>query len=306
MNSNKKSGILKRKILNVIFPDSKLIINPTQEDINRLNSLKAFLSEHKVIKKVKKSEISICFECGVKFTKFENNCSLCGMVVKQHDCGRKIEKNLQYCPECGYSVKKESLDLEIEVDDQKLSQNKTTKTINHKYCENCGAKLEDNEKSCRLCGMDANERIVSFRNAKIPRFEANVLIELEQIAGKTFTFRKKTNLKSKMEFSTFRNRVIEISMCYCEFDILPESIDKLQFLEKLNLRWNSMKKVPKSIGILKSLKILNLIHNNLFDLPETIDNLPSLENLSFKYNFIDTQKSSLIKDLIEKGVKITK
>ena len=306
MNSYKKSGILKRKISNFIFPDSKLIIHPTQEDINRLDSLKSFIKKNKVRKKVRKLDVNICSECGVKFTNFENICSLCGMDVKKHNCSRKIKKNLHYCPDCGYNLKEESLDLEIEDDDLKLLQNKTVKIINHNHCENCGAKLEDNEKSCRLCGMGENERIISFRNAKIPRFEANVLIELERIAGKIFTFVKKTGSKSKMEFSTFRNRVIEISMCYCEFDILPESIDRLQFLEKLNLRWNYMKKVPKSIGNLKSLKILNLNHNNLFDLPETIDNLPSLENLSFKYNFIDTQKSSLIKDLIEKGVKITK
>ncbi len=149
------------------------------------------------------------------------------MNIKKHDCGCKIEKNVQYCPECGFNFKEESLYFEIKEDNQDLSQNNPIKQINLKFCEKCGATLDDNEKSCKLCGMGANERIVSFRNAKIPQFEAKVLEELEQITGKIFTFVRKTNLNSELEFSTFKIRVNEISICYCELYILPKSIKRL-------------------------------------------------------------------------------
>ena len=77
---------------------------------------------------------------------------------------------------------------------------------------------------------------------------------------------------------------------------IPEKIGDLEFLEELNLMWNSIKEIPESIGKLRRLKILNLAHNRVLKFPNSMKNLTSLEEIWIDHSL----RSKLPKFLKEK------
>lgn len=78
------------------------------------------------------------------------------------------------------------------------------------------------------------------------------------------------------------------------FQEIPESLSRLTYLRRLDLKENKIQKIPESIGKLTSLKELNLSHNKIQQIPLSIRSLKNLEKLNLKHN-----KNLKIPDLLK-------
>jgi len=78
------------------------------------------------------------------------------------------------------------------------------------------------------------------------------------------------------------------------FQEILESIGRLTYLRRLDLKGNKIQKIPESIGKLTSLKELNLSHNKIQQIPLSIRSLKNLEKLNLKHN-----KNLKIPDLLK-------
>ena len=74
---------------------------------------------------------------------------------------------------------------------------------------------------------------------------------------------------------------------------IPESIGSLNYLKKLILRRNGLKKLPISIKSLSLLKELDISYNKFMEIPNEINSLNKLEILNIKHNFIQNIPESL-------------
>jgi Leucine-rich repeat (LRR) protein len=88
-------------------------------------------------------------------------------------------------------------------------------------------------------------------------------------------------------------KVTEINFQFKGLIEIPEAIQYLDSLKKLILRYNQITTVPKWIEKLKYLEILNLNVNNIDLLPESIGSLSCLKDLSLWKNEIENLPSSL-------------
>ena len=86
---------------------------------------------------------------------------------------------------------------------------------------------------------------------------------------------------------------------------LPESMGNLEFLEELILHDNALKSIPESIGNLKSLILLHLDNNNLTSLPDTICNLKTWYPIGLSNNKIGSLSEKILKKCLPQG-KVTK
>jgi len=140
-------------------------------------------------------------------------------------------------------------------------------------------------------------QIISFRGEQIPRFEANILQEIEKQVNKQF---KKIDISMfkqsevHMGFSVENQRITGIGLFECLIGALPESIGKLKSLQILDLCSNALTTLPESIVKLKSLQVLSLINNKLNPLPESITKLKSLQSLYLGWNQLRTLPESIV------------
>ncbi|KPP71935.1 volume-regulated anion channel subunit LRRC8C-like [Scleropages formosus] len=86
---------------------------------------------------------------------------------------------------------------------------------------------------------------------------------------------------------------------------IPENINKLLFLETLNLSWNKLRTVPISLFYCTRLRHLNLSHNQLTSLPPEIGTLQSLQYLSVASNSLDSLPDELFFCKRLKGLILT-
>ncbi len=148
-------------------------------------------------------------------------------------------------------------------------------------------------------------KIVSYKGAQIPQFEADVLQELEDQLAKQFNLVSKLERKPNMGFVVKNQRITEIGIYKCKLTTLPESIGTLRYLQTLDLSWNYLTAFPKSISSLNSLLLLNLNGNKIVIIPESIENLTSIESIGLELNKLDSRSKSVLKQLKRKGVKVT-
>jgi len=139
------------------------------------------------------------------------------------------------------------------------------------------------------------KEIITFRGAQVPKFEADVLQEIEKLTNKQFSKLKLIKYDTQMGFTAEYQRIIGIGLYKCGLLTLPESISNLKSLETLSLEDNKLTSLPESIGNLSSLKELWLDHNQLTTLPESIGNLSSLETLYLHNNELTTLPESITK-----------
>ena len=141
-------------------------------------------------------------------------------------------------------------------------------------------------------------QIISFRGAQIPRFEANILQEIEKQLNEQF---RKVDISMLSEdetdrhwsFSVENQRITGIGLFECLMGVLPDTIGKLKSLKVLDLGGNGLTMLPESIGNLTSLQSLGLWRNRLRTLPEAIGNLTSLEDLFLYGNELTTLPESI-------------
>ena len=157
-----------------------------------------------------------------------------------------------------------------------------------------GAQYAD-EMMAEIEQMRDKFEVVSFRGAKLIKYEVDVLKELESLTGKEFSEFKEIKYDTKMGFVAENNRVSGLGLYECDISTLPESITKLTSLEKLSLSSNKIKTLPESITKLTSLKKLDLGDNSISTLPELIGNLTSLEKLYVDNNDLKTLPESITK-----------
>ncbi len=155
------------------------------------------------------------------------------------------------------------------------------------------ARKEEAEKKAKKEAEEKAKKIVPFKDAKIPQFEADILQELENQLGKQFSLVNKVEWDTKMGFSVENQRITGIGFYKCGISTLPESIGSLSSLQTLNLWGNELTTLPESISNLKSLKYLNLSGNQFSTLPESIGNLKSLQTLDLPSNQLTTLPESI-------------
>ena len=149
--------------------------------------------------------------------------------------------------------------------------------------------------------------LVFFKGAKIPEFEASVLLELERLTNKHFKlvesickwrgykgefYSKETEI-GDICFTVKENRMSGITLDDCNLKNLPGSIGRLQFLEALDVQYNNLTSLPDWITNLTSLRTLILSFNEITEIPESISNLKNLENLFIKHNQLTSLPESI-------------
>lgn len=119
--------------------------------------------------------------------------------------------------------------------------------------------------------------------------------ELAQLLNNYHVIKYLQNNFGKLSYSLKLGKVQELDLSNANshvFDYkilkLPDFIDVLTSLKKLDLRFNRIKKVPTSITNLYSLKSLDLSYNKIKKLPLDLSSLESLEYLNLKSNKITT------------------
>lgn len=136
---------------------------------------------------------------------------------------------------------------------------------------------------------DQNEliqKIVSFRGARIPHYEVEVLLEMENLFKRKFIIANKIESSDSMSFIAENQKVTGINLSNCEITVLPNSIGMFTALKNLDLQINKLKILPESLKKLKLLEKLWLRGNNLEFISETINNLRFLKELDLKHNRI--------------------
>lgn len=63
---------------------------------------------------------------------------------------------------------------------------------------------------------------------------------------------------------------VDLVLCICGGQVLPDSIAGLQKLQRLDISSNLLESLPDSIGLLVNLKVVIVSGNKLKMLPETI------------------------------------
>ncbi|MBD3254830.1 MAG: hypothetical protein GF383_07040, partial [Candidatus Lokiarchaeota archaeon] len=76
-----------------------------------------------------------------------------------------------------------------------------------------------------------NEKLTSFRGAKILNEEANFLGEVEKITKKKFSKVDKIEPYTQMGFVVQNYNVIRLGLYYCNLTAIPESIEHLSSLK---------------------------------------------------------------------------
>ena len=138
-------------------------------------------------------------------------------------------------------------------------------------------KTEEQEKMEKLMGNDST---TIARSSSMGSFCPELLRKWKKYESLTeFNLRgQRLNFLPKEMIISFKNLCV-LNLSYNNFEVWPEVICRLGFLEYLYLNGNKLSRVSDNIGELSHLKSLFLSENRLVELPETIGNLTSLERL---------------------------
>lgn len=113
--------------------------------------------------------------------------------------------------------------------------------------------------------------------------DAQALRDIEKSIGQTLPCQEKI-IGLTFGFKKEGEKVVELGLSNCGLENLPQSIENLKSLEKLDLIGNELKTLPAFVGMLESLKVLALERNQLVSIPESIGNLKSLKILDLGNN----------------------
>ena len=133
--------------------------------------------------------------------------------------------------------------------------------------------------------------MADYQGAKILRSELAVITDLNKQ-------KRKIPVVSSINWDTFGVmirgfHIVGLGLYDGRQISLPDGIERLEFLKKLNLCQNILESLPSTIGLLRSLVSLNLENNNLTSLPDAIGDLRSLTTLELAHNRLGTLPDSI-------------
>src|SRR5579863_5439376 len=112
-------------------------------------------------------------------------------------------------------------------------------------------------------------------------------------AGEPFPLMPQDKLAGNIGYCVENDAVVALSLRYCALDALPDSLDQLPNLQRLDVSGNQLTSLPECLGNLLQLKKLYVDHNQLTSLPASLGNLRHLEEIHLDAN----QLASLPKNI---------
>ncbi|OGU59956.1 MAG: hypothetical protein A2V66_16270 [Ignavibacteria bacterium RBG_13_36_8] len=152
------------------------------------------------------------------------------------------------------------------------------------------------------------ENYALYQNTQLSKKECECLKIIEDLIKKSIP-PLITISDDSFGFQEKDEHIVSLGLNNQQLVSLPDEISRLNFLERLFLRKNSLKILPPSIDSLTTLKSLDLRENTLESLPDTIGDLQSLEILWMDNNQLTKLPNSMnrnksLKDLCASENKI--
>ncbi len=147
--------------------------------------------------------------------------------------------------------------------------------------------------------------VTEFRSAKITRYEAEILRELEAQLGSYFDFKKSGVESDKQCFSVKNYKITGISIPNRNLLKIPKLLFKLKNLSDLRLEHNFFEKISfSSFNSLERLKSLSLSHNRIREIKDLSWQI-NLKELNLSHNMItDIVEIDLLWVVIQQGLKV--
>ncbi|MFX1315845.1 MAG: HEAT repeat domain-containing protein, partial [Promethearchaeota archaeon] len=141
-----------------------------------------------------------------------------------------------------------------------------------------------------LRNLVKTKKIHNFKNERFAEIINNYLvIEYFEEKFSNINYQVEEGLVTELDLSGISSNLFGRNI----LRNLPEFINILKYLKKLDLKINRIAQLPKSIGELTFLKYLDLSNNNLKTLPESVGLLNSLESLYLRYNNLTVLPDSI-------------
>ena len=152
------------------------------------------------------------------------------------------------------------------------------------------------KKSVRgIVGLSNHQLFSLFSKSLLNDDEFENLLKFEKILGFNLhpTIGTISNINSRFNLDIKIRKVNEISLINKRLKTIPKSIERFDYLQKLNLGRNKLTTISDEICQLKNLKELMLYRNMIRKLPEIINNLKNLEILDLSYNNLEEITDSI-------------
>ena len=155
---------------------------------------------------------------------------------------------------------------------------------------------ENASKQRIFCETKHEFKVINYHGTPIIGRDYDVLMEIDKITGKIpiisehdyYTFGFNT-----FGFKVQDDVIVGLGLYEKGLTSLPDTIENLKSLKKLNLSYNKLTSLPDTIKNLNSLKELILSSNQLTSLPESIGNLKSLQTIGLSNNKLTTLPESI-------------
>ncbi len=134
---------------------------------------------------------------------------------------------------------------------------------------------------------DMNEEVGNYQGVPLVASEVQVMVDLEKIIGRPIPVATVTHWHT-FGFEAREQHVIKLSIHNMGLAHLPDSIDKLEFLQELHIGHNKLTQLPESIGNLRHLRTLAIDHNEISAIPDNLGELQTLHTLDLSANQLRT------------------
>ncbi|MGV9200180.1 MAG: leucine-rich repeat domain-containing protein [Promethearchaeia archaeon] len=136
---------------------------------------------------------------------------------------------------------------------------------------------------CCACYDSIQEQKTLSDSKRILKIEEREALRLiERRLGMSIPLVK--TLDFQVGFTIDEGRLSGLSLFRTQISEIPDLLNKLSSLKKLNLAFNDLTKLKKSICALSNLRILNLSGNKIRTISKEIANLQHLRELDLSYN----------------------
>ncbi len=134
---------------------------------------------------------------------------------------------------------------------------------------------------------DLNEEAGNYQGVPLVAPELQVMLDLEKILSRPIPVTTVTHWHT-FGWEAHKGHVIKLSIHNMGLTQLPDSIDKLEYLQELHVGHNKLTQLPESIGNLRHLRTLAVDHNELSAIPDNLGQLHALHTLDLSSNQLRT------------------